>query len=63
MFSSLLRPTCFNCIIQGWNTQKPKLHIEHMPQKRKEAKASNSTARPTLSIILSDCDKIKYEQS
>lgn len=54
MFSSLLRPTCFNCIIQGLNTQKPKLHIEHMPQKRKEAKASNSTARSTLGIILYD---------
>jgi hypothetical protein len=50
---------CFNCIIQGLNTQKPKLHIEHMPQKRK-ANASNSTARPTLGIrvILSDCGKI-----
>jgi len=31
-----------------------------MPQKRKEANASNSTARPTLGIwvILSDCGKI-----
>jgi len=44
------------------NTQKPKLHIENMPQKRKEAKASTSTARPTSGIILSACDKIKYEQ-
>jgi len=42
------------------NTQKPKLHIEHMPQKRKEANASNSTARPTIGIraILSGCGKI-----
>jgi hypothetical protein len=43
------------------NTQKPKLHNEDMPQKRKEATASNSTARPNLGIILSDRDKIKYE--
>jgi len=41
---------------------KAKTHIEHMPQKRKKAKASTSTARPTSDIILSDCDKIKYEQ-
>jgi hypothetical protein len=46
--------------MQGLNTQKPKLHIENMPQKRKEANASNSTPRPALGIrvVLSDCGKI-----
>jgi hypothetical protein len=62
-FHPFLRPTSFNCIIQGLNTQKPKLHIEHMPQKVRNLKTSKSTACPTLGIILSDCDKIKYEQS